>query len=87
MIGNVWEWTSDWYGRTYYESAPEKNPQGPSEGRYRVVRGGSWFDTPDTFLPCSYRSWARQNERSATIGFRCAKSFPVRAGKTAVSSR
>jgi len=75
MIGNVWEWTSDWYGRDYYAVAPEKNPQGPSEGRYRVLRGGSWFDTPDTFLTCSYRSWARQAERSPTIGFRCVKNF------------
>ena len=56
--------------------APEKNPRGPGEGRYRVLRGGSWFDTPDTFLTCSYRSWARQAERSPTIGFRCVKNFP-----------
>ena len=79
MIGNVWEWTGDWYGHNYYEAAPDRNPQGPPEGKYRVVRGGSWFDTPDTFLTCSYRSWARQAERSPTIGFRCAKGFPSRA--------
>jgi formylglycine-generating enzyme required for sulfatase activity len=77
MIGNVWEWTSDWYGQKYYETAPERNPPGPPEGIYRVLRGGSWFDQPGSlqFLTCSYRSWARPGERSPTIGFRCAKNF------------
>jgi formylglycine-generating enzyme required for sulfatase activity len=75
MIGNVWEWCSDHYGRTYYAEAPGRNPTGPETGLYRVLRGGSWFDTPPLFLTVSYRSWARQAERSPTIGFRCAKSF------------
>jgi formylglycine-generating enzyme required for sulfatase activity len=89
MIGNVWEWTNDWYARNYYETAPDHNPPGPPEGRYRVVRGGSWFDTPDTFLTCSYRSWARQPERSPTIGFRCVKNFPATRRKSSgrLSSR
>ena len=73
IIGNVWEWTADLYDRNYYESAPEQNPKGPDKGLYRVLRGGSWFDVPKLFLTCSYRSWARQAERSPTIGFRCAK--------------
>lgn len=40
MSGNVVEWCSDWYGENYYASSPSSNPQGPSSGSGRVIRGG-----------------------------------------------
>jgi formylglycine-generating enzyme len=41
MHGNIWEWCNDWYGN--YERAGVIDPIGPSEGKYRVIRGGSAF--------------------------------------------
>ncbi len=41
MHGNVLEWCQDWYDENYYKRSPRENPQGPSSGTYRVLRGGS----------------------------------------------
>lgn len=72
MAGNVYEWTQDWFDENYYKQSPEHNPKGPSSGRYRVIRGGSWQGSP-----IDVRSAARLEEDpsvgSAMIGFRCAR--------------
>ncbi|MGE4489368.1 MAG: SUMF1/EgtB/PvdO family nonheme iron enzyme [Kiritimatiellales bacterium] len=39
MHGNVSEWCSDWYGP--YENVSQIDPQGRSDGDFRVIRGGS----------------------------------------------
>jgi formylglycine-generating enzyme required for sulfatase activity len=41
MSGNVYEWCQDWFGS--YNSGFQTNPQGPSSGSLRVLRGGCWF--------------------------------------------
>lgn len=46
MLGNVWEFTSDFYASDAYAMYPEdeiiKNPTGPASGTERVIRGGSF---------------------------------------------
>ncbi len=73
MAGNVAEWVQDWFGFDYYAYMPEKNPPGPTNGRYRSVRGGSW-KSKIIMLRTATRSGSAPDQRSATIGFRCAQS-------------
>jgi iron(II)-dependent oxidoreductase len=74
MAGNVAEWVNDWFGFDYYAYMPERNPQGPSTGRYKSLRGGSWKSNR-IMLRTATRSGSPATQRSATVGFRCAKSI------------
>ena len=73
MLGNVWEWTSDWYGEEYYRSVSGKDPQGPSEGARRVVRGGA-FNSVVSYVRHGVRMGFAPDTKSAFTGFRCAVS-------------
>jgi iron(II)-dependent oxidoreductase len=73
MAGNAAEWVEDWFGIDYYVTMPDRNPHGPANGRYKVVRGGSWKSAP-ALLRTATRSGASPDRRAATIGFRCARS-------------
>lgn len=69
MQGNVWEWVYDWYAP--YPRGRVENPQGPSLGKYRVIRGGSWR-SPAFHLRSTMRGDDSPVNTSADIGFRCA---------------
>ena len=74
MSGNVWEWSSDWYGENYYETIKdgETNPKGPESGDFRVLRGGSW-NSFDNYCRVSVRSYYDPDYRDDFNGFRVAR--------------
>ncbi|HEY5626541.1 MAG TPA: SUMF1/EgtB/PvdO family nonheme iron enzyme [Nitrospira sp.] len=74
MAGNVAEWVQDWFGSDYYAYAPKRNPPGPSNGRYKSVRGGSW-KSKTIMLRTATRGGAPPDQRAPTVGFRCAQSI------------
>ena len=64
-LGNVEEWVSDWHGP--YSAASAVNPTGPSDGIFRVTRGGSHTTEP-YYVRTANRHGALPAERSWYIG-------------------
>ncbi|WP_338038043.1 formylglycine-generating enzyme family protein, partial [Nitrospina gracilis] len=87
MMGNVWEWTEDWW-QNVYPSEKLKDPTGPNTGEYKVIRGGSIVSSAGA-LRLTNRTWLNPknrvyskistygglvNEKFNFIGFRCVVS-------------
>lgn len=84
MIGNAWEWASDWYAPGHNFADGDVDPKGPADmtktvgGPVRVIKGGSWLCAPN--YCARYRPSARQPQEAdlgaSHIGFRTILRAP-----------
>ena len=70
VAGNVREWVSDNFGA--YPSGEAENPKGTANGKLKIPRGGSWFDTPDD-IRSTNRGGEPLDYYRYNLGFRCAR--------------
>ena len=101
MIGNVWEWTTDWYSQKHEADAHaccvRENPRGgPEEGSYdpcqpqiriprKVIKGGSHLCAPNYCR--RYRPAARHAEAVDTSTSHLGFRCVIREGATDVGQR
>ncbi len=70
--GNVAEWVHDRYAIRFGGSQEaERDPLGPTEGQYHVIRGSSWMHATITELRLTYRDYG--NDARPDVGFRVAR--------------
>ncbi len=79
MVGNVWEWCANWFSPDYHLFDTNDNPQGPSAGTAKSMRGGSYL-CHESY--CNrYRVAARTSNTpdssTGNLGFRCVKDIPT----------
>lgn len=69
MAGNVSEWCWDWFVPTAYKILPLVDPEGPTSGEEKALRGGSFLSTGEALLP-SRRGRSNPAREALHIGFR-----------------
>ena len=76
-IGNVWEWTADWY-QSYPD--PKHKTSQQTDGKHKTLRGGSWLEardgTAERYFRCANRLHAPPDYNAKNIGFRCVREIP-----------
>ncbi|MDJ0734204.1 MAG: bifunctional serine/threonine-protein kinase/formylglycine-generating enzyme family protein [Nostocaceae cyanobacterium] len=81
MHGNVWEWCQDTWHQNYNDAPTDGSAWiDENENRYRLLRGGSWFNNPFRCL-CAHRDFYVRAERDYFVNF-CGFRVVCEFGRT-----
>jgi sulfatase modifying factor 1 len=83
LLGNCREWCLNFYYQ--YASGEETDPMGPVDGKYRVLRGGS-YDSSSPHIRSDWRSKYPVNYVRHMFGFRVVLEIPVRAQPNTIAA-
>jgi formylglycine-generating enzyme required for sulfatase activity len=78
LVAHVWQWCSDWYDPEYYPRSPYKNPQGPTNGTLKILRGGSWYHEENWMVSNRGADSPISDQLCFVTGFRCAKDVDTK---------
>ncbi|AKT38664.1 bifunctional serine/threonine-protein kinase/formylglycine-generating enzyme family protein [Chondromyces crocatus] len=73
MVGNVWEWTGDWFA--VYKDEEQVNPKGAPAGDRKAIRGGGFNGGFALWLNPAFRFHQLATASAPGIGFRCAREL------------
>ncbi len=76
LAGNLTEWVADWFDPGYYKISPARNPKGPSSGKEKVSRGGTWLKDFSLAMRTATRMYFEPTIKFNPIGFRCVQDPP-----------
>ena len=72
MLGNVMEWTGDWYERDYYANSPTVNPTGGKTGEMKISRGGN-YESQGMNIATNWRFADKPDFKAPVLGFRVVR--------------
>lgn len=74
--GNAWEWVQDCYNPDYAGAPADGSAWLTGDCVRRVVRGGGWYNKPETVRPALRYAGDDPQRQNNTLGFRVARTLP-----------
>jgi sulfatase modifying factor 1 len=72
MLGNVWEWVSDCFNKTYTGAPANGAAWQSGDCQQRMLRGGAWYVAPPS-ARSAFRGNDRPDNHMSHLGFRVAR--------------
>ncbi len=86
LTENAMQWVADWYAATTYQGSVTNDPQGPTSGTYRVLRGASFRRSCEIQTRAANRDFNRPDTPVADTSIRCILPFNPKMSLTVTAT-